>query len=433
MRSKHVQQTLAMFGGTPVRTRPFPPYPLIGEEEKRAVLDVLESGRLSTFAASTGPEFLGGRKIRQFEEDFARYHRVPYAIAVNSATAGLHTALAAAGVAPGDEVIVPPYTFTATASSVLMANAIPVFADVDARTYCLDPLKVKEAITERTKAIIPVHLLGHPAEMEALMTIAADHHLVVIEDCAQAPGADYKGCQVGTIGQLGVFSFQETKNMVTGEGGMVLTRDSWLAERCRMIRNHGEAVVEGRSRQYLANMVGWNYRMTELEAAIGVEQLKKLPYLNQERIRLASYLSERLVAFDGLDMPYRAPFVQHVYHVYGMRYNAQQVGLPRQTFVKALRAEGIPLGTGYPHPLYENPLFKERIAYGDKGCPYTCGWYTGNVQYATGMCPVAEDLCARSALWLFVARPPATLDDMEDIVRAFAKVFTNLDALRERE
>src|SRR4030095_3036972 len=147
-------------------------------------------------------------------------------------------------------------------------------------------------------------LLGHPAEMDALMGIAADHHLVVIEDCAQAPGAYYKGRQVGTIGQLGVFSFQETKNMVTGEGGMVLTRDSWLAERCRMIRNHGEAIVEGRSRQYLANMVGWNYRMTELEAAIGVEQLKKLPHLNQERIRLAAYLSERLVAFDGLDIPY---------------------------------------------------------------------------------------------------------------------------------
>lgn len=426
-----MQADVAIFGGTPVRTRPFPPYPLIGEEEKRAVMEVLESGRLSTFAASTGQEFLGGKKIREFEDNFTRYHGMQHAIAVNSATAGLHIALAAAGVGPGDEVIVPPYTFTATASSVLMANAIPVFADVDPHTYCLDPGKIKDAITERTKAIIPVHLLGHPAEMDEIMAIAADHHLVVVEDCAQAPGAEYKGSRVGTIGQLGVFSFQETKNMITGEGGMVLTNDPWLAERCRMLRNHGEAIVAGKSRQYLSNMVGWNYRMTEMEAAIGVEQLKKLDQMNQERMRLASYLTERLSTFDGLEISPPASHVKHVFHVYSMRYDATRVGVARDTFVRAIRAEGIPVGTGYPHPLYENPVFKAKIAYGDQGCPYTCGLYTGNVEYVTGMCPVAEDLCHQSALWLFVVRPPATFADMDDIVDAFTKVCANIEALQE--
>ncbi len=421
---------LAIFGGSPVRAHPFPPYPLIGEEEKQAVMDVLDSGHLSTFAASSGPEFLGGRKIREFEEDFANYHGMRYAIAVNSATAGLHIALAAAGVGPGDEVIVPPYTFTATASSVLMANAIPVFADIDPTTYCLEPGKVKEAVTERTKALIPVHLLGHAAEMDEIMTIASEHHLVVVEDCAQAPGGEYKGKLLGTLGDLGVFSFQETKNMVTGEGGMVITNNKRLAERCRMLRNHGEAILEGQSRQYLANMVGWNYRMTEMEAAIGVEQLKKLDGMTRERIQLAAYLSEQLARFDGIGLPSVPSYIKHVFHVYGLHYDATTVGIPREIFIRALRSEGIPVGGGYPHPLYENPLFKAKIAYGEKGCPYTCGGYTGNVQYETGMCPVSEDLCYRSALWLFVVRPPATYGDMDDIALAFTKVFEQLDALR---
>ncbi|RLA81325.1 MAG: DegT/DnrJ/EryC1/StrS family aminotransferase [Deltaproteobacteria bacterium] len=425
------KETLAILGGEPTRKEPFPPYPIIGEEEIAAVNEVLKSGHLSSFAASAGSGFLGGKKVREFEEKFAEYHGIGYAIAVNSATAGLHISLAAAGVGPGDEVIVPPYTFTSTATSVLMHNAVPVFVDVDPRTYCLDPAKVEGAITPFTKAIIPVHLLGHPAEMNPIMRIAKEHDLTIIEDCAQSPGAKYKGKLVGTIGDLAVFSFQETKNMMTGEGGMVITNDLLLAERCRMVRNHGEAVIEGKSRSYLSNIIGWNYRMTEIEAAIGMEQLKKLDGFNEIRIRNSKFLSRKLSKVKGVGMPYEAPDISHVYHVYGMTYDEREVDISRGTFVNALNAEGIPFGTGYPHPLYENPLFNERIAYGDKGCPFTCKFYKGGANYESGICPVAEDLCYSRALWLFSIRPPATLEDMRDVVDAFMKIIENIEQLQE--
>jgi dTDP-4-amino-4,6-dideoxygalactose transaminase len=405
----------------------------MGEEEKRAVLEVLESGHLSTFSACAGPSFLGGKKIRQFEEDFAAYHGVRFAIAVNSATSGLHVALAAAGVGPGDEVIVPPYTFTATASSVLMHNGVPVFADIDPHTFCLDPTKVATRITRQTKAIIPVHLLGHPAEMNSFTRLAKEHGLRLIEDCAQAPGATYKGSLVGTMGDLGVYSFQETKNIMTGEGGMVITDDEELAERCRMVRNHGEAVVDGKPRAYLANLVGWNYRMTEMEAAVGIGQLKKLDRFNGTRIELSRHLSEKLSKMEGITVPYEHPHVKHVYHVYAMKYDAEAAGLSRDALVAALNAEGIPVGTGYPHPLYRNPIFREKLAYGEKGCPFTCPFYKGRVSYDKGLAPVAEDLCENTALWLFVARPPATKSDMDDIILGFEKVLEDKEKLAFRE
>jgi dTDP-4-amino-4,6-dideoxygalactose transaminase len=422
--------TLAILGGKPVRTIPFPAYPVIGEEEKRAVMEVLDSGQLSTFSASR-QGFLGGRKIQAFEAAFAAYHGVSHAIAVNSATSGLHAAVAACGIGPGDEVIVPPYTFTATATAVLHHNAIPVFVDVDPETFCLDPRSVEAAITPRTKAIIPVHLLGHPADMDRILAIARQHGVKVIEDCAQAPGARYKGRLVGTMGDCGVFSFQETKNMATGEGGMVITNDPGLAERARMVRNHGEAVIAGEARKYLTSTIGWNYRMTEIEAAIGLVQLAKLDRLNQARRDLAYSLLDRLPRHPGLKYPAEAAHIEHVYHVFGMTYDEAAVGLPRARFIEALAAEGVPVGPGYPRPLYHNPLFQDRMAYGTKGCPFTCHLYQGAVSYAKGLCPVAEDLCARSALWTFVARPPATERDMKDIVAGFEKVLGSVSELKK--
>ncbi len=421
---------LAIHGGKPVRTEPFPAYPTIGPEEKERVLDVLNSGQLSSFSASR-QGFLGGQRVQAFESAFAEYHGVGQAVAVNSATSGLHAALAACGVGPGDEVIVPPYTFTATATSVLHHNAIPVFADVDPTTFCLDPAAVAAAITERTKALIPVHLLGHPADMDALLAIAQQHGLTVIEDCAQAPGAQYRGNLVGTMGTCGVYSFQETKNMVTGEGGMLITDDPAIAERARLVRNHGEAVVAGEPRQYLSSTIGWNYRMTEIEAAIGLVQLNKLDELNDARRRLARYLLERLPEHPALGLPWESPSTHHVYHVFGMTYDAALTGVPRARLIEALVSEGIPVGPGYPRPLYLNPVFQDRLAYGGKGCPFTCHLYGGQVSYAKGLCPVTEDLCERKGLWSFVIRPPATEQDMEDIATAFDKVFEHLDDLKQ--
>jgi perosamine synthetase len=422
---------LAILGGQPIRSKPFPAYPVLGEQEKAAVMEVLDSGQLSTFSASR-QGFLGGKRIQAFEKDFSDYHGTLEAIAVNSATSGLHAAIAACGVEPGDEVLVPPYTFTATATAVLHHNAIPVFVDVDPISFCMDPVRMEAAITRRTRCVIPVHLLGHPADMDQIIAVARRHGLKVIEDCAQAPGASYNGRKVGTIGDCGVFSFQETKNMATGEGGMVITNDSDLAEGVRMVRNHGEAVIAGEPRKYLTSTIGWNYRMTEIEAAIGIVQLKKLDWLNRARQELAGYLLAALPVHPALTYPVANSLVNHVYHVFGMTYDDAVLGLERERFLKALTAEGVPMSPGYPRPLYHNPLFQDRHAYGKRGCPFTCHLYDGNVSYAKGLCPVTEELCAKSALWMFVVRPPATLNDMKDIVDSFEKVLEHsADLIKE--
>lgn len=423
-------QTLALLGGEPVRKQPFPSYPIIGEAEKAAVLRVIEDGALSSFHIN----FLGGERVRRFEADFAAYHGVKYAIAVNSGTAALHVALAAAGIGPGDEVIVPSYTFTATASAVLMHNAIPIFVDVHPHTFCMTLEAFESAIGPSTRAVIPVHLLGNLCRMDAILERARRHHLVVIEDAAQAPGAGFQGRLAGTMGDLGCFSLQETKNIKTGEGGMILTDSEELADRCRLVRNHGEVWVHGKPRSYVANILGWNYRMTEIEAAIGTEQLKHLDEWNDARIGNATFLGTHLPK-ECLEPPHVDEDVRHVYHVYAMLYHDERVGMKRETLIRALQAEGIPCRSGYPHPLYRNPLFQERLVYGDQGCPFTCGPYKGSVDYQSLFHPVAEALCSGLALWTTAIQPPAGLKEMQDVVWAVEKIFEDVGALRiwERE
>ena len=421
---------LALLGGEPVRKKPFPSWPLIGEEEVNAVIEVLKSGHLSTFAAPPSEFFLGGKKIREFEANFAAYHGAKHAVALNSGTAALHVALAAAGIGPGDEVITTPYSFTSSASSILMHNAVPIFADVNLKTYNIEPNELRKVITSRTKAIIVVHLLGNPAEMDEIMEIAKEHKLTVIEDCAQSLGAKYKNKLVGTIGHIGTFSFQETKNIATGEGGMVITNDDELAERCRLFRNHGE-MASSKERSYLSSVLGWNYRMTEVEAAIGNEQLKKLDKFNETRIKNAKYLNSKLCKIDGIGVPLERENTKHVYHIYGLFYDGKVIGIKRKDFVDALKAEGIPCYIGYPHPLYKNLIFTEKKAYGKVQCPFSCNHYAGNVDYTKVRCPNAEKLCNEHAVWIPVIRPPCTEDDMDDIVRAIEKIIANKDQLKK--
>ncbi len=422
---------LALLGGIPVREkRIFAKWPILGKEEEDAVVEVIRSGNLSTFAASLGEDFYGGKNIRAFEDEFAEKFGVKEAIAVNSATAGLHCALASCGVGPGKEVIVPPYTFTATSTSVLMHNGIPVFADVDPITFCLDPKVVEKTITPHTVAILPVHLYGHPASMDELIAIAKKYNIKVIEDCAQSIGAKYKGKPVGTIGDVGVFSFQETKNLPIGEGGMIVTNNSELADRCRMIRNHGEFLTDGKPRDYITNIVGWNYRMTELEAAVGRIQLKKFAMFQNERKRVFEYLRELLKPLSGITPPQMVGDIEHGYHIFGLKYNASVIGVHRNVFVKAVQAEGIPLFPGYRRILYMNPLFQERLAYGREGCPFNCSFYKGTVSYKEGLCPVAEDLNKNSGMVMFDIRPPLGKKEMEQIAEAMKKVLDNISELK---
>ncbi len=416
---------LALLGGEKVREKPFPPHPIIGEEEKRAVMQVLESGKLSTFIAQPGEHFLGGEKIRQFEKDFASYHGLKYAVAFNSATSALHASVAACGVKAGEEVIVPPYTFTSTATCALMHNAIPVFVDIKPDIFCLDPARIEATITPRTRAIIPVHLFGNAADMDEIMSIAKKHGLKVIEDCAQAPGATYKGRHVGTIGDCGIFSFQETKNITIGEGGMLITNDVEIANIARMVRNHGEVILESqKQRTYRSDILGWGYRMTELEAALGIVQFKKLDTLNDQRIKLANCLAKKLALVDGLTPPVVYPWVKHVYYVFPLKYDEDKIRIPRELFVKALAAEGIPFGAGYVKPLYLNPVYHENK-------PFVYNYFGQEISYDEGICPVTERLHEKELLTTMVCRPPATRDDMDDVVKAVRKVLENKDELRQ--
>jgi len=416
---------LALFGGEKTREKPFPKHPIIGEEEKNNVLEVLDSQNLSTFRASPGEFFLGGKKIRKFEEEFSRFVGVKYAVAFNSATSALHAAIVSVGVEPGQEVIVPPYTFTSTATCALMHNAIPVFADVSNDTYCIEPTSIEKNVSSLTKAIIPVHLFGHPAEMDEILHIAKKNNLKIIEDCAQAIGAKYKGKNVGTIGDCGIFSFQETKALATGEGGMLVTNDEEIVNTARMVRNHGETILEDQERTYRSEFLGWGYRMTELEAAIGIAQLGRVENSNKIRQKLANYVTKNIEKIEGLTHT-KKEYVEHAYWFYALNFNEEKIGISREQFVQALIAEGIPFGMGYVKPLYLNPIYQER-----KPFPYR--FYKGNTTYEKGICPNAERLYEKDLISTMNLRSPCNETDAQDIINAIFKIIENKEEFQMNE
>lgn len=442
---------LALLGGSPVRKRPFDPSVVIDETERSYINKVIDRKEFSRFMGSPSTDigklltmtssgalhhenqyfsFLGGKMVRRFEADFAEKFKVPYAMTVNSATTGLAAALGAVGVGPGDEVITTCLSFNATALSILFFNAVPVFVDVDENTFCLDPRKVEETVTKKTKAILAVHLLGHAADMDAIMGIAARHGLKVIEDCAQAPGTKYKGRYAGTIGDAGVFSFQETKNITTGEGGMVVTKDAGIAKKVRLIRNHGESVPDDKwDQEELANIIGMNFRMTELTAALGVAQMEKLDDNNRIRTDNSRYLARKLKGLPGLTMPEFD--AEAVPHIFAMVYDKAATGVERKKILAALRAEGIPVGSGYVRAMYENPVFLKKIAYGKENCPWSCAQYGIKREYNHGDCPVAEKYIRDRFIWFYHINRPNTSADMDDVAKAFKKVFNDLKTLNE--
>ena len=448
------ENKLSILGGTPLRTRPFVVGPMTDDKEEAMVLSAIREQNFSRYIGAYSSDienilrmpsaeaakveapwhYLGGPNVRAFAAEFAKKFGARFAVPVNSATSGLSAALAAAGVGPGDEVIVPGLSFSATGSAVLLFNSIPVFVDVDAFTFCVDPVAIESAITPRTKALLPVHLLGNVCDMDRIMEIARRHNLVVIEDCAQAPGAKWRGRHVGTVGQAGVFSFQQSKNIMTGEGGMVITNDPEIARKCRLISNHGEiAMHESLSDNDLANVVGCNFRMPELCAALGRAQLEKLDRVNEWRNRNAEYLVRRLSGVNGLRPPFVQEGVDYVCHVLSFLYDEAELGLPRSVFIAALRAEGVPVGTGYVRAMYENPTFIRRIAYGTHGSPWTDTSPPSPVTYRHRQCPTIEALINERFLWLYHVAYPSTTEDMEDIARALEKVLANIPELRRNE
>jgi len=312
--------------------------PVIGQDEVAAVSEVLMSGMLAQ-----------GERVAEFEQKFAGFCGAAHAVAVNNGTAALHAALLAAGVGPGDEVVVPAFSFIATATAVSMCGAKPVFADVDEDTFEIRPDRVRERVGPKTKAVIGVHLFGQPFDVEPVQEICEAHNIPLIEDAAQAHGAIYHGIKAGNLGKLACFSFYATKNMITGEGGMVTTSDKVLADRLRLIVNHGQ------SEKYLHTVLGYNYRMTDIAAAIGNIQLKKLDKFNQRRRKNAEYYAANLSA-KGIIRPKVADNVQHVYHQYVIRVT-RDFPLSRSTLMDYLKAKGIGSAVHYPIPIHRQPLY----------------------------------------------------------------------------
>lgn len=413
-------KTLAIHGGTPAVTLKYPPHPVIGNEEKVAVAKVFERNQFSEFIASKGKNFLGGTEIRAFEELVARDTKCKYGVAYNSWTSGLHAAVAACGTKSFDKVLVTPYSFTSSATCALMNNCTPIFVDVDDTTCMISPETLNAAVKQYpdAKVLVLVHLFGMPADIDPIISICEEHDIKIIEDCAQAPGAIYKGEAVGGIGHCGGFSFTQSKCISSGEGGMLVTNDSHIASIARMVRNHGEATEYGKDRTYDSQFLGMGYRMTEISAAIGRQQWLKLDEFNKCRTDLNKNFKEFILNSCDFIKFQDAPYDhKHVYYVTPMLFDNQKAGVSRAKFAAALKAEGVNIMEGYIKPLYKQSLYQNRAHLALQNI---------NIDYSDGICPNAEDLHYNKFMMMMDLRPPMGDDLLGQIKEAFSKVIDNV-------
>lgn len=421
---------LALLGGDKSITHTFPRYNPIGVDEVNAAKRVVESGVLSQFLGCWDPDFYGGPKVKEFERACESFFGVKHAITVNSWTSGLIAAVGAIGIEPGDEVIVSPWTMCASATAILHWNAIPVFADIEPDTFCLDPRAVEANITPHTRAIMAIDIFGQSADMAALHAIADKHSLKIISDTAQAPGAYYGDSCAGTLAHIGGYSLNYHKHIHTGEGGVLVTNDDLYADRLRLIRNHAEAVVGDKGVDSLSNMVGYNFRLGEIECAIGIEQLKKLKKLVAARQHCAERLSAGLAGLPGLQTPQIRTGSTHAYYMYPMVLDTTLLGVSRDRIHTALVAEGVPgLAQGYQN-VHLLPMYQKKIAYGSRGFPWTSDICRRQVDYSKGICPVAEKLHDETYMGLEMCAHELKDEDIDLIVAAFSKVWKAMESLR---
>jgi len=410
----------------PVRTKPFPPYNPIGEEEALAAAEVVRSGMLSDYIARDCDKFLGGKRVRELERQWAEFHKVKHAVSFNTATSALVAALGASGILPGDEVVVIGYSMCISATAPLFYDAVPVFADIEEDFFCMDPKSLADRITPRTKAVLSVDLFGQSADMTAIGELARKHDLKVICDSSHVPGCEYNGGFAGTFGDIGVYSLNQHKIIHCGEGGIAVTNDDDLALRLQLIRNHAEAVVGDMGYGNLTNMLGGNFRLPEMEAAIASEQLKKLPALLRQRVELADYLTEKLAKTEFLTPPQVRRGSSHVYYLYPIKYHEEATGIPRQRYVQNVNDLGIPLyrfAAGYIKPLYLEPIFVRREEF-KNGWPYSLLPREALPDYRKGICPVTERMHDKELIVTAYNYPPLSRDDMDDIVKAFVRAGT---------
>jgi len=422
-----MSEQLALRGGP--RTVPegaIRPWPEVTEDDRQAVLAVLNA-----------PRFADQQRVQSegLAREWAEYMGVKHCIPVNSGTAALHMCVAGLGIGAGDEVILPAFTFWASAAAVLHHNAIPVFVDIDPRTYCIDPALIESAITERTKAIMPVHIHGLSADMDPVLEIAAKHGLAVIEDVAQAHGARYKGRLCGSMGDAAGYSTQASKTLSSGcQGGLFTTDNDEVYERAALLQYFGERVVPGRERQeqqYNAQGLGWMYRGDMLSQAFVRSQLKRLDANNALRVRNCRFLTEHLSGIPGIQTPYVPDECEHVYYNYVVGFDPEALGLDvpprtlRDKVQEALQAEGVPVGLWQRRSVPAQDVFQKRVGYG-RGCPWRC--WDCDVSYNIDDYPVANAFLD-SHLYVFDVNPPNGLELMGLYVEAFQKVMAGLDQL----
>ena len=393
-------------------------WPPITEEDKRAVLSVFDSGHLHG---------TGAPQAVALQEEWAQYVGVKYCLVTNSGTSALHMALASAGVKPGDEVIVPAYTYWATAAAVLHHNAIPVFVDIELESFCIDPELIEDKITERTKALLPVHIHGMPADMDSIREIAARHGLVVIEDAAQAHGAEYKGRKTGSLGDAAGFSLNRSKNLTSAEGGLYTTDNEEFYAYARMMREFGEVIIPGAPREYNAYTLGWMYRSVEFTNAFARSQLRRLDEYNARRVEMAEFLDEAFSQIPGVSGTARPPGRRPVYWTYVLRFEPHALGLDcaprtfRRAVEPALLAEGIPVWQWQQMPVPAQDVFQSKEGYG-RGCPWSCP-FARQVDYRAADYPRTLEFldthtCLRGVY------PPNDMELMKLYVRGFEKVMS---------
>ena len=419
---------LALNGGTPVRSKPYPSWPRGGAEEKQWLDKVLKSDRWFAGLQGDDPEALG----TLFGQRFGDMHAVRYALPVSNGSTAIEVALRALDIRPGDEVIVPPYTFISTVTSVLIVGAVPVFADINSQSYCLDPDDVQNRIGPSTRAIMPVHLAGHMADMPRLKEIADSNHLALIEDCAQAIDAGLNNKKAGTWGDLGTFSFQSNKTLTCGEGGLILTDDSQLAEKVVALRAFGRFREKDavRSSDLTCQQISSNYRLSEFQSAVLLGQLERFPGDDARRQANAKRLTEGIHEIPGLDHIRIAGLsMKHAYYYYLLKYEPEvYANLDPARLCQALNAEGIPFVQGDRKPLYAHPVFEvENLR--KYVCAEVLERYRQAVDLDNPRCPATEEACGRTLILrhqVLLGQP----GDMDDIIEALSKVYHNIDELR---
>lgn len=403
---------IAIDGGTPVRTVPLPgEQRLMGDDEIAELTEVIRSGRLGRH---------GGTKVKELERDFAELYGVKHAIAVSSGSAAVHTAIATINPNPGDEIITTPCSDFGTILGILFQNAIPVFADLNPDTLCLDPKSVESRITDRTRAILAVHLFGGLADLDGLRAVAKRHGIPLIEDCAQAQLSEYHGQLAGTIGEIGCFSFNNTKHLNCGEGGMVITNNEAFGRRARLFAD--KAWPREKASRY-SLFLGQNYRMHELEAAVALVGLRRLKENVAARRRAVDRVLERIAGVPGVRIPRELPDTRSSYWI--MHLFAED-GLDVQVITRALQAEGVPFSAKYVTPLYTWPVLRDRQTYGDSGFPFNSSYSSRPFDYAPGLCSVYE--AAREQLLLISLDEQWSDADVDDVATALEKVFTRIGA-----